>query len=508
MAKQIQPLSFPGPGSWGLNLEESRKEIDPRWAIKALNCVISGSGVIASRKGWKALNTALTGSPALEQMYEYIDSNNLTALISAADSKIYQGTTSLTDITGSITTPTENNWKFQNFRGRVVGWQEGHPPIVKNGSDSTATFSDISGTTSMPNGHDVLSAFGRLWATDNDRTTLRYSDLLNEAEWDSGSSGALDTYSVWTNGSDEITAIASFKDRLIIFGKAEILIYSGTEDPNNALALDDVIKGIGCVARDSVVNIGDDMLFLSDSGVHSLSRAIQGGDLPLNDVSVNVRDDLLKDLDVETPSTIRAVYSENEGFYLLTMPISNNTWVFDVAHRVPKVGLPRVLLWKGITPHSMVSVRDGALYLGQDGVVGEYGGGSSVEAFQDNGSSYRLEMKTGRTSADQGPIIKLLKYLKTSISGGFGQAVTAVWDLDYGSWEDSDVAQIQAGNPSYWEVATFEDSYWSSGLTTDELFYPLSGTGNNLSLEYRYTTDGSQLIIHNTEVFMKQGRLG
>lgn len=516
MAKQLQPISIVGPGSWGLNTEEARKEIDPRWAIKALNCVISDSGVIASRKGWTALtDEELEDTPPIEQIYEYLDEDGVTAIISAADKKLYQGTTDLTEITGSIEEPSANNWKFVTMKGdgggsKVIGMQQDHTPIVKDGADDGDTFSDISESSgSLPTGNDCLAAYGRLWAVDSDKTTVKWSDLLDETAWDEGSAGSLDTYSVWTSGVDEIVALAAFKNRLIIFGEFETLIYVGTADPTSSdFQLEDSIKGIGCVARDSVQNIGDDILFLSSDGLQSLSRAIQGGDIPLNDLSVNVRTDFLEDLAAENSSDIRSAYYELEGKYLITMPSSDRVWVFDVAKRVPEQGVPRVTVWDSMTPHAMHVARDNTLYFGQDGVVGEYGGGSSTAQYQDDGSTYRMEMRHGRTSGEQGPVTKIAKGAKISVSGGYNQVVSIIWELDWQEFSDSLQASIESGDPSYWNNATWNDSYWAAGLTTDELRIPLSGTGNNGSFEFRYDVDGFQLILHKIDVFMKAGRLG
>jgi len=515
MTKQLQPLSIPGPGSWGLNTEEQRKEIDPRWAIKAQNAVVSDSGVLAARKGWKAQNgSAVEDSNGdkvpFQQIHEYLDSAEKTAIVFTGDNKIYEDPSSPTDISGSITTPSADNWTFVNFKGKLIGFLEAHKPIIKDGVGTGNTFSDVSPTSgSVPQGGAALAAYGRLWASDDDGTTVKWSDLLDHDGWDAGSSGSLDTYSVWTTGSDEIIALAAFKDRLVIFGKREILIYTGTASPTSTdFVLEDSIKNIGCVARDSVQNIGDDILFLSDNGLQSLSRAIQGGDLPLESISRNVFSDLMSNFAAETPSNVKSAYFQQEGLYLLSMPSSNRVWVFDVAHRLPETGLPRVTTWTGMTPNSLTGTRGNNLYFGQTGYIGLYGGGTSTEEFQDDGSPYRFEVRTGRTSGQQSPLVKVPKFAKSSVTGGFGQTVTMVWDLDFKDFTGSSQGTLESGTASFWEVDTWEDSFWSDEFVRDEVVFPLEGMGNNMTIEHRLDIDGDEFILHRTDVFLKAGRLG
>jgi hypothetical protein len=65
------------------------------------------------------------------------------------------------------------------------------------------------------------------------------------------------------------------------------------------MAVEDVIDGVGCIARDTVQDIGSDILFLSDSGLRSLGRIIQEKSAPMRDLSRNVRDQLLAEVSVE-----------------------------------------------------------------------------------------------------------------------------------------------------------------------------------------------------------------
>jgi hypothetical protein len=83
----------------------------------------------------------LTGNPTTSAMFypaicavaELALANGSSFIVSAANNKLYSGTTTLTDITGSLTI-TANNWQFVTFNGAVYGYQAGHPLIMWPGS--------------------------------------------------------------------------------------------------------------------------------------------------------------------------------------------------------------------------------------------------------------------------------------------------------------------------------------------------------------------------------------
>src|SRR6185437_4788529 len=115
-------------------------------------------------------------------------------VISTGGNSIYAGTTSLTNITGTLT-PTADNWKFVNFNGLCYGLQSGHPLIQYTGTGNFTAVSAASG--SVPNGNELLSAFGRLWGSDSTGQVLKYSQLLDATNWSVTGAGSFNLTSVW-----------------------------------------------------------------------------------------------------------------------------------------------------------------------------------------------------------------------------------------------------------------------------------------------------------------------
>jgi len=130
----LKPVSVAAPGFYGLNKQQAATSLDENWATVADNCVIDDSGRISARKGWSQVTTSpLAGTPSVDQLFEYVNSSGVTELLSFTNSKIYSGTTSLTEKTGSLTI-SANNWKCQNFNNNVVGFQASHNPFIYTGT--------------------------------------------------------------------------------------------------------------------------------------------------------------------------------------------------------------------------------------------------------------------------------------------------------------------------------------------------------------------------------------
>jgi hypothetical protein len=235
---------------------------------------------------------------------------------------------------GTAPTITASNWQCASLNGITYFFQSGHNPLIYDPAVSTTTYRRVSEKTgytgTVPSGNICISAYGRLWIANSttDKTTVTFSDLLSGHIYTGGTSGTLNINNVWPNGADEITGLAAHNGFLFIFGKRQILVYSGATAPSS-MALSDTVIGIGCISRDSIQPTNTDVVFLSNSGVRSVLRTIQEKSAPFRDLSKNVRNDLSELLQSENLNSIKAVYSEVNAFYLLTLPTAKVVYVFD-----------------------------------------------------------------------------------------------------------------------------------------------------------------------------------
>ena len=119
-----------------------------------------------------------------------------------------------------------------------------------------------------------MGEFGRVFygGITEAKGTIYYSDNLIGEKLNGGAAGALDLKTVW--GNDEIIHLASLENKLVIFGKQNIVIYSGAINPAT-MVLEEIIRDVGLAGRDNVVYVGADLFFLSYEGLVSIRRVTQ-----------------------------------------------------------------------------------------------------------------------------------------------------------------------------------------------------------------------------------------
>jgi hypothetical protein len=80
-----------------------------------------------------------------------------------------------------------------------------------------------------------------------------------------------------------VTGIAKFRDALYVFGKRQIKRLQGNNSSD--FVLSEVTSNIGCVASDSIIEIGGDILFLASDGIRPIQGTARIGDIELQTVS-------------------------------------------------------------------------------------------------------------------------------------------------------------------------------------------------------------------------------
>lgn len=514
MAQQLQAFSITAPGFYGLNTQDSSLDLASGFALIANNCVIDQYGRVGARKGWSpahTYNSDLDGG-TVRTIAELIDKDGTSYTLCAGNNKLFKldgGV--LTQLTfngvGTAPTITADNWSTAFLDGDLYFFQRGHVPLGFSPSDSTTQYyrvdqeSGYNGTVQLAN--IVISAYGRLWNADTttDRVTVQWSDLKTPQKWGSGTAGTLDTTSVWPKGGDTIVALAAHNGFLYIFGQKNILVYQGATTPAT-MTLYDVITGIGCIARDSVVNTGTDVIFLSDTGVRSILRTIQEKSAPLRDLSKNVRNDLMSAVAGEDKASIKAVYNPLEGFYLLTLPVLKTVYCFDMKAALPD-GSARVTTWDSIQPSAFCQKVDGTMLIGKVGYVGTYGG------YQDNGSSYRFQYFTNHTDLGTPSVTSILKRLSVVVIGGSNQYVTIKWGYDFTNDYAAYNTLIPTQGVAYYGVAEYNTSsaIYSGGTSLQTLKAYPTGSGKVIQTGYESDINGTALSIQKIEIQAKNGKI-
>lgn len=508
MASDLKPFSIGSPGFYGINTQDSPVSLPSEYALVAKNCVIDSFGRIAARKGWTRASTVISSVNAeIKCIHTYINSLGEEELLVATGNSIYLVEDGEATLLYSNMAFTGSNWKAINFNDKAFFFQRGLPVFLYSGKDSLTTPQAI---TSPPLANEALSAYGRVWTIDtlSSKIVLNWSDTLSATSagsWNSGAAGSLDLDLVFPDGNRPAVALAAFNNFLVVFCDKVILIFSGAdEDPSTNLALYDIIDNTGCIARDSVQDIGTDILFLSETGLRSLARIISEKSAPILDVSRNVRDMLIADVKANRDNnSIKSVYNEADGFYLLSLPNIKKSYCFDLKNRLEN-GVCRVTTWD-IAPTAMTTTLDKEVLLAFPGFVGKYAGYNDGDT-----GIYEIDYTTSHLSGDAENIniYKLLKQLRLTIFGGFGYRINIDYGYDYEGVRYSTYKNIpDINSPSYFNVAKYSENKYGDGYYLQSISTALLGNGRVYQVSFRTWVDGYPISIQQIDFFGKLGRI-
>lgn len=512
MASPIVPTSLAAPGFYGLNTQDSPTDMDQKFALDATNCVIDKAGRIASRKGWVAQHDTLAalGSSNIESIGELIGTAGYSTIIVAGNNKLFKLSGGvLTELTygggGVAPTITASNWQSAGLNDGLTLFQTGHDPLVYDTALSTTQYRRISehpsysGTAPLAN--CAISAYGRIWAanTSTDKMTVKWTDTGTHQKWTGGTSGSLSLLTVWPSGGDEVVALAAHNNTLIIFGKRQILIYTGATTPST-MTLADSIVGIGCVARDSVQVTGEDVIFLSDSGVRSIMRTIQERSAPMRTVSRNVNDDLMGYIGSVSNVNVKSVYSPVDAFYILAFRLSGMTYCFDM--RAPlQDGSARATVWTSIAPRCLCYTSNRQLLLGKAGYIGLYSG------YIDGSTTYRMTYSTAWMDFGRISALSILKKIVMVIFGAQNQDVVIKWGFDYNSGTGTETTTLGEVAVSEYGIAEYGIGEYNSNLLINTVSVGGGGTGKVVQVGFESQMSSYAISIQKIDVYTKEGRL-
>lgn len=519
MAKPLVTSSLVAPAFLGLNTQESSVANDPRFALEANNCVIDEFGRLGARKGWIYRTTSGGTGTNLLGMHPFIDVTDAKNIISWNATGFYKGLTTLSAITPTTTDAiSAGNWQAVTLNDRAYFFQREYKPLYYTNETTVDEFksidqhADYDGTA--PEANIVMSAFGRLFAADTltNKTTVYFSDLLNGAKWGSGSAGSLNIAGVLPKGSDVITGLAEHNGHLIVFCRNNIIIYADQDSFQgsfdiNTVRLVEVINGVGCIARDSIQNLGNDVVFLSATGLRSLGRVIQEKSQPLNDLSKNVRDTFMDIVNRESDfDLIKSVYFPENAFYLISLPEAQTQFVFDTKSTLEDASL-RVTTWNNLDHTDYVyDAKEKALYLTQADGIAEYTG------YQDNGVQYTMSYFTNHFDLGSANINKILKKAAVTAIGSSSQDFSLKVGYDYQTSYFSFPFTLKQIDVSEYGIAEYGANAatvaeYNLGVSLDRLASQVSGSGDIVQIGIEAHIDGTQLSVQKLDVYAKQGRI-
>ena len=531
MAKQLAYQSLSNLGVNGLNTQYNPSSLDASFLTSADNVMLRESGRISFRKGLKQ-KVVPTGT-AIGSMVEHNDAGT-NKIFASHGTSIYTidftspnaaFPSSGADVKHTVS-GSSGNWQFINFNERLHCFHAGVVPQRYDGALSSGSKWAAFNNSTKPAGLTTfdpscgMGFYGRMFVggvTEN-KAVMYYSVLLDGDDYTGTGSGLLDLKKVWDN--DEIVNIAPFFGQLVIFGKNNIAIYDNPDDVAN-MSLNEVISGVGLVNRDSVQAVGDDLVFLSATGLRSLNRTTEKDKVPLTDYSVNIKDTLIRNIGQST--AVKSVYLEDEGVYILTFTEKNITYAFDFKHITPNQA-PRVTTWSFNSDREPASMIQTELYSGllvgqKDGGIAGYEGYFDTDlAWVNSAASYTNSPIAADVSSIWIPmgdsvVSAILKKLVLVLEGGSGATLGVRWYTDY-SMSSSRTTEI-ALNPAATSTTALygaATSLWGDVKYTpiyglQEYKTPLTGRAKTLKINMNIVSNGFDASIQDLSIISLQGKI-
>ena len=261
-------------------------EFDQEGDLVTRNGVIGAQGVIGvwdqtlwDQSLWDSLGT--TYSSRITSILDFEGASAFVGIIYTVGTQLISRTLDgvITSLTGALTLPDSVRWYWKIFNGVAIGVNgltSGDNPI-KVVSPAPGTASKL---TTAPPGKFIEVWGNRLWIARSDQPNqLQASDIGLHDSWNTDAGANPSHGAQWDldkDDGDRITGLYATKERLFVFKKKKIIV--GEENPDHPNDLRYVrftiySSTVGCIAASTIQPVLDDVLFLAEGGVASLSAA-------------------------------------------------------------------------------------------------------------------------------------------------------------------------------------------------------------------------------------------
>lgn len=475
----------------GLNTRASDMMLQTNESPDLLNVKLTKYGSIEKEKGYTLYNdTQITANAEIGGIYSYFkNSTDAQYLMVAAGDKLY--TTSagtFTDIT-RLSGAYANNvvWDFATFNNIAIAVNNTDVPQKYTGG---ANAEDLTG--SPPTGAAFVEVFKNrvfMAGEPNNPTKLSYSALSNPEDWTTANDAGW--MEVGLNDGQKIVGIKAFFDVLVIFKEHSIYVLSGSYgDPTSSdyFFLKPINSSLGAVSNRSIVQVGNDLYFLSDKGVFTLSGVQSYGDLNVSNISFKIQS-IIDRMNYASLSDAFVIndYEENRLWFFVPYGSSSENDLVLIYDYNLKAWTKRSgfrskcgLIFKDYSTSTnkfFTGSYDGFIYYQKQGY--SYAG-SPIDAYYTTPwldlSNYRRRKK-----------IRDIQFIIVP-TGGYNMGVTYQWD--FGSHSTGNLNVYLAGNASLWAqdlvdsaAAVWETNIWDAISAVKET-KTVNGSGNVLQLKF------------------------
>ena len=293
----------------------------------------------------------------------------------------------------------------------------------------------------------------------------------------------------------DIVAIRPFRDVLYIFGTTEIKSIQGNSSAD--FVMSGVTHDLGCLATDSIIEIGGDLLFLSQDGIRPISGTSKIGDVELETVSKDIQsvfNDIVFDIDLDGLSAVvirkksqfRFFFSASESQGLIGgIRKGQEGFSFEFGQLL---GLEATCASSGYLGQFEYVIHGSA-----DGKVHRQEQGNSFDG-SDIFSVYQTPYLYLENPEQRKVFHKINTYLRSE--GDNEIILSVVYDYeDINVLNPSNYTMTTIGAAAYYNEAAFDSTAIYSGNPSPIQTTNISGSGKSVSFKYvTNSTDASHSI--------------
>lgn len=486
----------------GLNKRASEMALKPHESPDLLNVKLTKYGAIVKENGYVLYNTnQIAGAPEIGGLYDYVKSTTKQQfLVMAAGPHLYKANNcvfeQITRTSGAY--DTNKIWDFATINDICIAVNGSDLPQKYDGN---AFADDLNGNP--PTGPAFVEVFKNrvfLAGDETNPTKLSYSALANPEDWHTiDDAGWVE---VGLNDGQKITALKAFFDVLLIFKEHSIYALTGSSgDPtsDDYFYLRPVNSSIGAASNRSIVQVGNDLFFLSYSGIYGLRGVQSFGDLNVINISFKIQP-LIDGLNKANLAKSFAINDIEEGriwFFVSTGSSTKNDqvliydYVLDAWTRRSGFSVNCGILYKdaaAATERMLTGAYNGFIYHQKQGY--SYAG-QPIQAYYTTPwldlSNYRCRKK-----------VRDIQFI-TAPTGSYNLNVKYRWD--FGSNFYGNLAVDLSGDGALWGqnesdtgTAIWDLSSWDS-VPAIKTTKTINGSGNALQLTFWNSSADEYFIL-------------
>lgn len=497
---------IPAPtGGW--NARDPLESMAPNDAVRLINFYPEPTN-ICTRKGFTEHTTGGMGSAEVQTLVELSTASGTRKLVAGANTALYDCSTAsanATAITGT-TTPTLDKWQHTTFRDTL---------IMVNGTDQpqqwagSGNFSDATYTGTGLTDNDLIhvtSYNSRLYFVEKDTASIWYGavDAITGAltEFDYSSllrkGGYIMFATPWSrNSGDGVQEVFA-----VMTNMGEMIVYEGLNPGDSTWSILDRFYLPIPIGRRSFVDVGSDVLILTQEGVIPMSFVIASGGVvgSYAKLSDKIQDAFTSaSRDFITNFGWQAIqYPKNHSIYInipVESSVRSHQYVMNTLTGAwTKFTGMNTSCWSLFNEHIYFGGIDGKVYKADDGK-------------NDNGDSIPVKLKTAFNGTRVPDREKQFVMGRPLILTERGSSLTFDIDVDYANKSISNVASISGSTGPAWDSVGWDTSPWGGENIHSRNWYNISGFGRTAAIVLEADIQGFSFELSGFDIMYRVGGL-